>query len=334
MKNKISLIIMLILLSSCTIYSNKYKVSDEMNLIRNILGNISRNQFISKTKIIKLSDIYANIKTDVKIEDKNYKYENIKLENGLKFEIFKNNNSDKVIYLLHGGAFYSPIINEYRTFSANLINNLSEKPSIYILEYSTYPNKYPSAHNETFEGYKYLLDLGYKSENIIVFGDSAGGHLAVSLIHRLNENKIKIPKALVLYSPWLDIDNSVSTRKYNINTDILLGNDVNNKELDIEISDPYYFKEVNKDSIYVNPLKGDFSNFPYVYVQAEKTELLLGDTLHLIEKLKKENKKNTVEYDIYYGNFHDFQIIAQITDESKKAISDTINIINKIYGEK
>lgn len=333
MKNKIIVLItILVFVSSCTIYSNQYKVSDEMNLIRNILANISRNKIVSKTQIIRMSDLYANIKTDVNL-DENYKYEKIKTDNGLDFEIFKNENSDKVIYILHGGAFHTPIINEYRTFSSTLINGIDKKPSIYMLEYSTYPNQYPKAHDEAFEGYKYLLSLGYKSENIIIFGDSAGGHLAVSLVHRLNDNNIKIPKALVLYSPWLDIDNGVETRKINIYTDILLGNDTNDENLDIEISDPYYFKTASKDSYYVNPLKGNFSNFPYVYVQAERTELLLGDTLKLVENLKKENKKNIVESDIYYGNFHDFQIIAQLTPEGKKAIDDTIKVINKIYGE-
>ena len=42
--------------------------------------------------------------------------------------------------------------------------------------------------------------------DIIVIGDSAGGNLALTLTLKLQSLNIKIPKALVLMSPWTDVE--------------------------------------------------------------------------------------------------------------------------------
>ena len=63
-------------------------------------------------------------------------------------------------------------------------------------------------------GYTYLVNLGFKEEDIVLYGDSAGGNLALALTRYLTDNRDKTanlpqaPGALVLFSPWVDMSES------------------------------------------------------------------------------------------------------------------------------
>lgn len=332
--NRIKYILILFLLSSCTIVSNPYKVSNEMNIFRNIFSNLSKG-IISKKDILIFSQKFASTQWWKIPNTKIYSYKKEEID-GLKYEVFENKNSDKSIILLHGGAFYTPLINNYRDMMFYMGEKIEGNPNIYILEYSVYPAQYPKAHDEAYKFYNYLIeDKKIDPNKTVIIGDSAGGHLTVSLIHRLKDENKKLVKALILFSPWLDIENKVYTRELNKYTDVLIGNSMNVSKLDNEVLDPYYFKNADRNSKYILPLNGNFKGFPYVYVQAERTEILLGDTLELIKKISEDNGIDMVDSDIFYGNFHDFQILTTYTVESKKALDKSIEVINKIYkGEK
>lgn len=73
---------------------------------------------------------------------------------------------------------------------------------------------FPTALLDALAGYTYLVDLGFKEEDIILCGDSAGGNLALALTRYLADNRDKVanlpraPGALVLFSPWTDMSES------------------------------------------------------------------------------------------------------------------------------
>jgi len=45
----------------------------------------------------------------------------------------------------------------------------------------------------------------YKNQSIHFMGDSAGGGLALGFAKKLRTNQLKLPKQLILFSPWLDV---------------------------------------------------------------------------------------------------------------------------------
>ena len=51
----------------------------------------------------------------------------------------------------------------------------------------------------------YLMYQGYGAENVTVAGDSAGGNLALVLCRRLKAAGRRMPRALLLMSPWTDM---------------------------------------------------------------------------------------------------------------------------------
>jgi acetyl esterase/lipase len=69
--------------------------------------------------------------------------------------------------------------------------------------------QFPSAILDALSGYIYLISLGFKPQNIIFSGDSAGGNLALAITRYLveaNHPDLPVPiGGLLLTSPWADM---------------------------------------------------------------------------------------------------------------------------------
>ena len=93
--------------------------------------------------------------------------------------------------------------------------------SIFALDYHLAPEfLYPTQLDEARAAYDYLLrDMAVPADRVVVVGDSAGGHLSLSLLvdihHRSSRPK---PGGAMLLSPWLSLHQYPST---NADTDVL-----------------------------------------------------------------------------------------------------------------
>jgi hypothetical protein len=71
---------------------------------------------------------------------------------------------------------------------------------------------FPKQLNEAMAVYKALISSGrYKPENIALWGASAGGGLAPALLLQAKQQKLPLPAALMLMSPWGDMTKSGDT---------------------------------------------------------------------------------------------------------------------------
>lgn len=130
--------------------------------------------------------------------------------------------SNVTVLWIHGGAYIS------RSALAGLVPLLriaelaaEQKLSINIftLEYSLAPEaKFPTQLNEATAAYEYLIEVEKIDPNsIIVLGESAGGHLALSLSYKLLQKGLPRPGKVCLLYPWANLDNSgasFETNKY------------------------------------------------------------------------------------------------------------------------
>ncbi|KAI0041520.1 alpha/beta-hydrolase [Auriscalpium vulgare] len=126
--------------------------------------------------------------------------------------------TEKVIYHFHGGGFVMgtahPSSGPVKTLFDGFFKH-SQVPRIFALEYrlSVAPpfgseNAFPAALIDAIAGYRYLVkDVGFKPENIIVSGDSAGGDIAYALARYVVVNTLPglpAPGAALLLSPTVD----------------------------------------------------------------------------------------------------------------------------------
>jgi acetyl esterase/lipase len=77
---------------------------------------------------------------------------------------------------------------------------------VHLLDYRRAPeHPFPAALDDTVAAYRELLARGAAPARTVLAGDSAGGWLALAGALRLRDAGDRLPAALGLISPWLDL---------------------------------------------------------------------------------------------------------------------------------
>uniref|UniRef100_UPI00405698EA alpha/beta hydrolase n=1 Tax=Agathobacter sp. TaxID=2021311 RepID=UPI00405698EA len=235
-----------------------------------------------------------------------------------------NPNMEKVILQLHGGGYIGAIRNIYYNF-AEYYCERSRGCNVLSPDYRTAPeNCYPAALRDAITAYDWLLEMGYKANQIILAGDSAGGGLVLALTMYLRDHGLSLPCGIIAMSPWTDLTASGESYESNFEKDALFGK---TKESIIYIND--YPGDEEKTHPYISPVFGEFHDFPPILIQVGSTEMLLSDSLVVAEKLKEAGCE--VRLSVYEDMFHVFQMSGMLLPESKKAWTEVEKFIDYLY---
>ncbi len=254
-----------------------------------------------------------------------YKFRKVDVD-GVCTEVFsrKKGGNDKLIFVIHGGAYISRMMFYYR-----LLNKRYSKASgggtVIHYDYRCAPEHlYPAALDDTMKVWDWVLQQGYKEENIITIGDSAGGHLSVNLMMKLHDEGRKQPKAAILMSPWLDMTANGQSYSENYKVDPVFGirgktptpDEVQTMLMESELY--MWLGDNDRRDPYISPVYADFDNtYPPILVTAGGYEMLLSDSKTLVDKFQKAG----VRAKLYIGEgmFHVFQVY-QLFPEAQKAL--------------
>lgn len=210
-------------------------------------------------------------------------------------------DNGKVLVYTHGGA--------YTMFSAwSTLNNpvpMASVTGLHIIsvDYTTAPfGIWEQEQAEVVAVFKSLLQNGYKMKDIGIYGDSAGGGLAISTVMNLRDAGLGLPAVAVLMSPWADISDNGDAYHTLENTDpllqfgTLLKSSAEAYAGGLELTDPR-----------VSPIYGDFSKgfSPTMITEGTKCIFLSNSvrTYQAIEAAGVEAK-----LDVYEGMWHVFQL--------------------------
>lgn len=230
---------------------------------------------------------------------------------------------DKVIIFLHGGGFCIGSIDTYRHFTSRLAKATGIR--VLYVEYRLAPeNPFPGAVEDTISVYQSLLSQGLSSENIILVGDSAGAGLCLSSTLSLRDNGAPLPAALVLFSPWTDLTLNSKSLKTNAKKDPLVF------VADQKRLVAAYTKGKDVKNPLISPRFGNFTGFPPILIHTCDDEILLDDSLNLVEKAKKDGVEVTLK--LWMGMFHVFAIFPDHTPEGKKSLKEVVSFIHSKWG--
>lgn len=177
----------------------------------------------------------------------------------------------------HGGGYLFGNPGTHRQFIARIVSatGLSAVAPRYRL--APY-HRYPAAVDDALGSYKYLLAQGIAPGTIVLGGDSAGGGLAMALLHRIRTAGLPMPSGAMLFSPYLDLEHTGYTLVTNASTDYLPS---------LEMAEPntWYAESDQLRNAEVSPLYAPLDGFPPLLVFAGGAEMLLADSLRLFDKV-------------------------------------------------
>ncbi|MGK5551230.1 alpha/beta hydrolase [Actinomadura kijaniata] len=106
---------------------------------------------------------------------------------------------------LHGGGFVAGSPRLSLSFAGHLARACG--CTVDLPDYRKAPeHPYPAAVQDAWTAYQALITSGVEPRRLIVAGESAGAALALSVALRARDERSSSPVAVVLLSPWIDLD--------------------------------------------------------------------------------------------------------------------------------
>jgi acetyl esterase/lipase len=195
----------------------------------------------------------------------------------------RNQNADtgkastQTILYLHGGAFSFRMVHGHTAMVSEFC--VASGASAFMPWYRLAPEyPFPAAPDDCLAAYRYLLDSGHAAGNIVVMGDSAGGNLALSLLHLIKRAALPMPSGVITLSPITDAAQISATWRLNKWRDpMYVVQGAVNPAL-------WYFHGHNPLDPAISPYYGDFSGFPPLYFIVGGVEALLEDSVGMVRK--------------------------------------------------
>ncbi|GLW62149.1 hydrolase [Actinomadura rubrobrunea] len=227
----------------------------------------------------------------------------------------------RVILYLHGGAYFFGSPRLYRPFTWRL-SAATGRP-VLALDYRLAPRHTPGdALDDALTAYRFLLGSGYRAQDVVVGGDSAGGHLTLALLLALKEHGTSLPAAAVCLSPWVDLYCEADSHRLNRRTDCLLPADK------LAWLGRLYCQEKEDDDPLFSPLRGDLSGLPPLMVMASGSEILRDDARDLAARARAAGVHAVhQEWD---GMTHVFPVFAEFIPEGKAAFRHVAEFLRAV----
>jgi monoterpene epsilon-lactone hydrolase len=222
--------------------------------------------------------------------------------------------TDAALLYFHGGVF---ALGSARA-SAGLACLLARQARAKVLsvDYRLAPeHPYPAPTDDALASYRGLLDTGIRPERIALFGESAGGALALGTLVAARDVGLAQPGAAVLYSPWLDMTLAGASMETKAAVDVVLAPD----RLRGNVAD--YAGNADPASDALSPLFADLHGIAPLLIQCGSNEVLLDDATRLATAAAAADA--AVQLDVTPEVGHVFQASAPELDEAEAALTRT-----------
>lgn len=267
----------------------------------------------------------GEIESKFSVPDK-WTYEKFSV-NGVKVERLvnpKQKKSARTVLQLHGGGYIDGLGDLHRNIAVKQAV-LTDAREIWLVDYRLAPeNIYPAALEDAAQVYTEMLNRGIDPKNLIVFGDSAGGNLALELSIYLREKNLPQPALLILASPWTTFETDLPSRTSNADRDLILGR--TNPVMYNEVCNPSYGGKFPWNDPRLSPIHADLTGLPPILIQVGGYELFVDEGIELLKKSAADNLNVTLT--IYSGMSHDFALLLPELDDSIKSFAEIKSFVN------
>ena len=224
-----------------------------------------------------------------------------------------NEASDRILLHVHGGAFVSCRIDEYRNYGFSLSKAAAAR--VLVFDYRLAPeDPFPAALDDTVAVYRALLAEGVAPERIAFSGDSCGGGIAIAALLVLRDAGDPLPAAAAGLSGWYDLEaTGVSAREP--------------RGVDPFV-DPEWIRRRGRDYVgpsgdlrdpKASPIHADLGGLPPLFLQAGEVDVTRDDATRLATRAAREGV--AVVLDVWPEMIHGFQGLAAMLPEARRALA-------------
>ncbi len=186
---------------------------------------------------------------------------------------------------VHGGGFVIGSSKAYRSLAARLSEATGQR--VFVPDYRLAPeHPYPAALDDVTDVY-YALVAEFGPE-LTVCGDSAGGGLVMSLMHRLSRSAGTWPRRVAVMSPITDARLETPSIEANKRSDPLL------PVKWVRDGVACYLGDADAAEPELSPALGQFAGCPPVLIQVGADEVLLDDARRMATTLEEQGVSVTL----------------------------------------
>lgn len=209
---------------------------------------------------------------------------------------------------LHGGGFTIGTLRGYRHLVARL--GAAAGMRGLFLAYRLAPeHPFPAASDDALAAFRALAAEG----PVALAGDSAGGNLALSVMHRTAGEGLPMPSACALFSPVADLRLVNPSLAANRRSDLLISERGGRRCI------AAYLGTADPADPRASPVLGSFPGAPPTYIQVDRTEMLRDDAHAAARVLRRDGAEVTL--DETAGLPHVNQLNAGLSPEADAAVA-------------
>lgn len=214
---------------------------------------------------------------------------------------------------MHGGAYTFASVDSHKNYVGSLCT-LGECSSL-IVEVSLAPEyPFPQALNESLAAYQFLLEQNQDSEKIVLSGDSSGAGLCLSLLQLIRQEKLPMPRAVLLLSPWTNLTCESDSMIINQKRDVMLL-----KDSLLSWAKMYAGNELLNHP-HISPSFASFNGFPEIHIWVSDAEIIFSDSL----QIKQNCDQAGVPCHLYIGHdqIHVWPLFTFLLPEARVTLAE------------
>jgi acetyl esterase/lipase len=235
-----------------------------------------------------------------------------------QIEDWKNSDRPLILYF-HGGGFVFGGIETYSGFECHLSKDL-DMLILHVNLRLAPESSLEDIIEDVIGVYRVLLDVNPNiHQRLIGMGDSTGGMLWIYLLQWLIANQKSVPQAVVLHSPWPNLD--FLNINFVFSTDSYLPVDLAFRLRQLIIGkDIDWFRLTHEEREKVNP-KDNFQGFPPLYITAGTNEIFIDEICRMTKKIRSANVEVILDEGI--GLMHTYALF-HLWSSKARCVQETI----------
>jgi epsilon-lactone hydrolase len=238
-----------------------------------------------------------------------------------KWHMPNNRKSGATILYFHGGgySFHGAMSHRFAEMLASHIG-----APLFAPDYRLTPeHPHPAQSEDALSAWQHVTQHE-KPENLVVIGDSAGGHMALMLLQSLKTAGLQQPALVIALCAWTDIGDSAGSLQENDKYDLVQG------WMALQFGewlDPENL--VGREKLY--PVFKDYSTLAPIYMQVGGRDIL-HDMINEFAR-KQATLGADIMLDVWPNMMHDFQLMDALRPESIEAIERIKAVIGKCTNQ-